>query len=640
MKINYRPEIDGLRAIAVFAVIIYHTDLTIFGRPVLQGGFFGVDIFFVISGYLITTLILKEIYERGQFSFLNFYERRIRRIIPLLLFVIVISIPFTYFCLLPSSLIDFSKSILWSLGFLSNYYYYNTGQIYGADSTLLKPLVHIWSLSIEEQFYILFPTFLVIICKFFKKYLLAIFIIFFSLSLFFASYYSQTNPSLNFYILPSRIFELLSGAILSYLELNSSNQKTNQNQIFYYFLPLIGMVLIFSSFVFFNFKKIFHPSIITLIPIAGTSLIIWYSKKDEIITRILSSKIFVFFGLISFSLYLWHYPVLAIYRYSFADGTIYRKLSLPIIIIILSVFSFYIIEKPFRNLNRIKIRNLTYILVFLLITIVTISINFINHEGYKKRFIYKGVSIDRSDYQTEIKNWIQNSNSKDIFDKNHTNVLIVGNSHATDMYLIFKTNQRFYKNYIFKTSSFANLLNYLSNNKNDNNSDKDFADIKNANIILISNRFLNDEESYKNLKQLEIIIPEFKKLNKKIILTTENISAPSSGQNSFTMFNRFVINHQRLPSNDELLEMEKKYFNHNLNDTNLIKINDELKNISNKYNTKLLDKSLYRCDFIKKTCTILTSLGDQIFLDSTHTTLKGDKYLGEKIYKLRWFNVN
>jgi hypothetical protein len=313
---------------------------------------------------------------------------------------------------------------------------------------------------------------------------------------------------------------------------------------------------------------------------------------------------------------------------------------LPIIIIILSVFSYYIIEKPFRNFNKIKIRSLIFILVFILITIVTISINFINHEGYKKRFIYKGVSIDSSDYQTEIKNWLQNSNSQDIFDKNHTNVLIVGNSHAADMYLIFKTNQRFYKNYIFKTSSFANLLNYLSNKKNDNNSDKDFANIKNANIILISNRFLNDEESYKNLKQLEIIIPEFKKLNKKIILTTENISAPSSGENSFTMFNRFVINHQRLPSNDELLEMEKKYFNHNLNDSNLIKINNDLKNISKKYNTKLLDKSLYRCDFIKKTCAILTSLGDQIFLDSTHTTLKADKYLGEKIYKLRWFNVN
>ena len=637
MKINYRPEIDGLRAIAVFAVILYHTDLSLFNRPFLQGGFFGVDIFFVISGYLITTLILKEIYQNIKFSFLNFYERRIRRIIPVLFFVIITTIPFSYFCLLPSSLIDFSKSILYSLGFLSNYYYYNTGQIYGAESTLLKPLLHIWSLSVEEQFYILFPAFLVIICKFLKKYLLAIFIIFFSLSLFFASYYSRIDASFNFYILPSRIFELISGAILSYLELNNSNQKSNQSHIFYYFLPFLGIALISYSFIFLNFNKILHPGFVTLIPIMGTCLIIWFSKKDEIITRILSSKIFVFFGLISYSLYLWHYPVLAIYRYSFADGTIYKKLGLPVIIIILSVFSFYLVEKPFRNLQKIKKKSLIFILILLLIIIISIAINFINHEGYKNRFIYKGISIDRSDYQTEIHNWLKNSNTQDIFDKNHINVLIIGNSHATDMYLIFKTNQKLYKDYIFKTSSFSNLLNYLSDNNNDTEHVKNFADIKDANIILISNHFLNDEDSYRNLEQLKIIIPQFKKLNKRIILTTENISAPSSGANNFTMFNRFVINHQRLPSDNELIEIEKQYFNFNINNSNLKKINDDLKNLSKKYKIKLLDKSLYRCNYIKKTCAVLTPLGDQIFLDSTHTTLKASIYFGKEIYKLNWF---
>jgi peptidoglycan/LPS O-acetylase OafA/YrhL len=640
MKINYRPEIDGLRAIAVFAVILYHANLSLFGHPILQGGFLGVDIFFVISGYLITTIILEEIYENGQFSFLNFYERRIRRIIPVLLFVIIVSIPFAYFYLLPSSLIDFSKSILYSLGFLSNYYYYNTGQIYGAENALLKPLLHFWSLSVEGQFYIFFPAFLVIIFKFFKRYILAILIIFFLLSLLFGIYYSKIDSSFNFYILPSRIFELLSGAILSFLELNNPNKKFNQNNAFYYSLPFFGIVLIFYSLIFLNFNKIFHPSTITLIPVVGICLVIWFSKKDEIITKILSSKIFVFFGLISYSLYLWHYPVFAIYRYSFADGMTYKKLSLPIIIIILSIFSFYLIEKPFRNFKKIKTKNLIFILFFLLITIIGIAINFIYYEGYKKRFIYKGVSIDRNDYELEIGNWLRNSNTQDVFDKNHKNVLIIGNSHARDMYLIFKTNQKLYKNYAFKTSSFKNLLDYL--NKKQNNADfaKDFSDIENAKIILLSNRFLNDEDSYKNLEQLETIIPEFKKLNKKIILTTENISAPSSGINSFTMFNKFILHHQRLPSEDELFEMEKKYFTININDPRLKKINNDLNNISKKYNIKLLNKSLYRCDYIKKTCAILTPMGDQIFLDSTHTTLKANKYFGEKIYKMHWFDVN
>ena len=130
MRIKYRPEIDGLRAIAVGAVIIYHAKLSIFGFKLFSGGFIGVDIFFVISGYLITTIILKELVTTGSFSFKYFYERRIRRILPALLFVMLVSLPFAWMYLLPSSFIDFSKSILYSLGFSSNFYFHYSGQIY------------------------------------------------------------------------------------------------------------------------------------------------------------------------------------------------------------------------------------------------------------------------------------------------------------------------------------------------------------------------------------------------------------------------------------------------------------------------------------------------------------------------------
>ena len=150
MKFNYRPEIDGLRAIAVVAVIFYHAQITIFGQQPFKGGFVGVDIFFVISGYLITSIILKELMSTGSFSFKNFYERRIRRILPALLVVMLASLPFAWMYLIPTSFLDFSKSILYSLGFTSNYYFHYTGQQYGAVSGLLKPFLHTWSLSIEE----------------------------------------------------------------------------------------------------------------------------------------------------------------------------------------------------------------------------------------------------------------------------------------------------------------------------------------------------------------------------------------------------------------------------------------------------------------------------------------------------------
>ena len=183
MKINYRPEIDGLRAIAVFAVILYHFRITIFSHDPFKGGFIGVDIFFVISGYLITSIILKELISRGSFSFKRFYERRVRRILPPILFVMLISLPFSWMYLMSKSFVEFSKSIVYSLGFVSNFFFHYSGQEYGAENGLYKPFLHTWSLSVEEQFYILFPLLLLLIFKFFKNHIGLILICIFILSL-------------------------------------------------------------------------------------------------------------------------------------------------------------------------------------------------------------------------------------------------------------------------------------------------------------------------------------------------------------------------------------------------------------------------------------------------------------------------
>ena len=166
MKINYRPEIDGLRALAAISVIIYHAKINLFGYSLLSGGFIGVDIFFVISGYLITSIIYKEILITNSFSFKNFYQRRIRRIIPPLFFVMIATFPLGYFFLLPTDFIDFSKSIIFSISFVSNYFFYLSESQYGANSSLLLPFLHTWSLSVEEQFYIIFPIVLFIFINF------------------------------------------------------------------------------------------------------------------------------------------------------------------------------------------------------------------------------------------------------------------------------------------------------------------------------------------------------------------------------------------------------------------------------------------------------------------------------------------
>ena len=383
MKINYRPEIDGLRAIAVGVVILYHAQITIFGNETFKGGFIGVDIFFVISGYLITSIIFKELITTGSFSFKHFYERRIRRILPVLIFVMLASLPFAWMYLLPINFIDFSKSILYSLGFSSNFYFWHSGEQYGAESGLLKPFLHTWSLSVEEQYYIFFPVLLIFIFKYFKQTLPIILFISLITSLLIADWGSKNYTSATFYFVHSRMWELLAGSLLAYYEITSGQRSKYQklNRIF----PSIGLFLILHSVFFFN-DKMFHPSFFTLSPIVGVCLIIWFSSKDEIVTKILSTKLFVGIGLISYSLYLWHYPVFAFARIiEITEGSLLKKILLGITILILSIISYFLIERPSRNKNnKFKI-----IISFIIISSFFLAIynaSIISKNGNKNRF--------------------------------------------------------------------------------------------------------------------------------------------------------------------------------------------------------------------------------------------------------------
>ncbi len=382
MRINYRPEIDGLRAIAVFSVIFYHAKISILGQQPFKGGFIGVDIFFVISGYLITSIILKEVATSGTFSFIYFYQRRIRRILPVLLFVMVVSLPFAWVYLLPISLIEFSESVLYSIAFISNFYFNFSGQEYGAESGLLRPFLHTWSLSVEEQYYIIFPILLFITLKYFQKNLIYVFFAGFFISLALAEWTSRTYPFSSFYLLHTRIWELLAGSILSHFEVTLGHR--NKKKILSKILPKFGLFLIIITIIFF--KLYFrHPSLYTFIPVLGVCLIIWFADKDEIITKILSSKIFVFFGLISYSLYLWHYPVLVFSNiFDFTQESFLKKIFIAIIILILSIISYYFVEKTARN-PKYNFKIIFGIIVITIITLVILNFNIIKNEGYKKR---------------------------------------------------------------------------------------------------------------------------------------------------------------------------------------------------------------------------------------------------------------
>ena len=476
MKNSYRPEIDGLRTIAVISVIIYHAEITINNIKLFQGGFIGVDIFFVISGYLITSIILNELIDKNSFSFKNFYERRIRRILPTLLFVILISIPIAWVKLSPNDFLNFSKSALYSLGFSSNIFFWYSGQQYEAESALLLPLLHTWSLSVEEQFYIFFPIILVFVFKYFKKYLIHILIFGFVVSLIFADWASGNHPNANFYFLPTRGWELLAGSILAHFETSlgyrSKNNKLNL------ILPGVGILLICYSYFLFDHNT-FHPSFYTLIPIIGTCLVIWYSDKNEFITKILSTNLFVKIGLISYSLYLWHYPIFALGRIKNLNHSEYDKISWIIITIICSIISYFLIEKPSRKkIYKFKSIFISILFIFLIIATSLFYLNFKN----KKDIIKSG---DHG-FSTSPNQLIGKGNKK---------FIIFGDSHATHSmgYLkdfIFSNEEKdlsFYNVTHTACISLPSITNYVPKGKKKFKLNKECINLyKNINQILKS----------------------------------------------------------------------------------------------------------------------------------------------------------
>lgn len=337
---KYRPEIDGLRAIAIIPVILFHAGFSTF-----KGGFVGVDVFFVISGYLITTIIYSDI-KNNSFSIAHFYERRIRRILPALFLVSLTSIPLALLIMLPGEFKDFSKSLAAVNSFSSNILFWQESG-YFEPAAELKPLLHTWSIAVEEQFYLFFPLFLLLFKKLDTKRLIVLLFAVTLISLGLAEYAGMLDSSANYYLLPSRIWELSIGAILA-ISLPMQN-KTSLS--FSAWASSLGLAMIIWS-VFAMNENLPFPSTWTLIPVLGTALIIAYSKPTNVTGKILCWKPLCGLGLISYSTYLWHQPLFAFSRLREEDTTEEKYLILIFISIALGYFTWRFIEAPVRNRNN------------------------------------------------------------------------------------------------------------------------------------------------------------------------------------------------------------------------------------------------------------------------------------------------
>lgn len=343
---RYRPEIDGLRAVAVLPVILFHAGFSFFA-----GGFVGVDIFFVISGYLITNILYDEV-SGGRFSLVRFYERRARRLLPALFLVLVVTSVFAWLWLTTRELRDYGKSVVAVNLFASNILFWRESGYFGAASEY-KPLLHTWSLAVEEQFYLIFPWIVVAMRRASRSAMIAVVLAITLVSFGLAEHGSRQDIGRTFFLLHARAWELGVGALIA-LWLGRSTLASpkigNAGSI-------LGLALIVVSIVFIDGSHP-YPSAWTLPPVLGSALIICCATPQTLVGRLLSSKAFVGIGLISYSAYLWHQPLFVLARIRSTEGVPPEGyLALSVLTLGLAYLTWRFVEQPFRRADFISRRN-------------------------------------------------------------------------------------------------------------------------------------------------------------------------------------------------------------------------------------------------------------------------------------------
>lgn len=438
----YRREIDGLRAVAVVPVIFFHAGLTLF-----SGGYVGVDVFFVISGYLITSILVSEL-EQGNFSIARFYERRARRILPALFFVILCCIPFAWMWMLPSEFKDFSQSIVAVVLFVSNILFWRE-EGYFAPATELKPLLHTWSLAVEEQYYLLFPIFLLLAWRFGRNRVFWSICLIAAISLAASEWGWRNKPSANFYLAPTRAWEFLAGSMCAFW-LSGRERRANN------WLSLSGLALIVFAIFYYDEATPF-PSVYALAPVLGTALIIVFGGTTTWAAKLLSMRGFVGIGLISYSAYLWHQPLFAFARIrNILEPSPYL---MAVLSLVLAYFSWRYVEKPFRNgqASILPTRRSVFVTSGLFsIVLIVCGINLDNENSFYSRLSAsdrKIISFIQYKESAEFKpgyrypDCFYGSRENDFssfkkgkclhFEEDKKNYLIMGDSHAAHFWLAF-----------------------------------------------------------------------------------------------------------------------------------------------------------------------------------------------------------
>ncbi|PKH70109.1 O-antigen acetylase [Stenotrophomonas sp. Betaine-02u-21] len=385
---KYRPDIDGLRSLAIAPVVLYHA-----GVPAFTGGFVGVDVFFVISGYLITSILAREISE-GRYSLASFYERRIRRIFPALLLVIAFTLAAAPLFLLPSEFINLGRDAIASLLFVANINFWLQTGYFAADAES-RPLLHMWSLGVEEQFYVFAPLLLYVIFRYIPKLKFAAVGFAFIFSLAACVYFTPSMPGASFYLLPTRAWELLAGSMLALQAFDQRKMSSSERSVLApNILGCLGLVLVVAP-VFLYSKMTVFPGVAAIAPVVGAALLI-YSGESSSVGRLLSVRPMVGLGLISFSLYLWHWPLVVIFRNAgWLDDSIGKGVVIALSLALAWLTTKYV-EAPTRNRERFTPRGLASAVGGVAVVLVGLSIFYSSLNGCPARFSSEVVAYDKA----------------------------------------------------------------------------------------------------------------------------------------------------------------------------------------------------------------------------------------------------
>lgn len=608
---KYRSEIDGLRALAIIPVILFHADFRAF-----SGGYVGVDIFFVISGFLITSIIIDDI-KNNSFSVLRFYERRARRILPALFFVMAICIPFGWMWMQPGQLIDFSESLIAVSLFVSNFLFWSESG-YFASAAEEKPLLHTWSLAVEEQYYLIFPLFLILTWRFGRNWVFWMILLIAAASLFYSEWGWRNEKTANFYLAPARVWELLAGSLVALIIEKKGLRSSN-------LISFLGIVAIILSIIIFDEKTPF-PSLYTLLPVIGVSLVILFGDNKTVVAKLLSTDALVKLGLISYSAYLWHQPLFAFARVKLIQHpSITLMWALVLASFFLASFSWRFIEQPFRDKNTYFSQKHIFLFAsFGMIAFIVLGIYGQAQNGFPERYplLLKG-DVGHLEYHKYIDDKYHDCEPKEISDKalswdsflrckqskkGEVDWILLGDSHAEHLFLGLaeKFTAKNIVFYIFGAApfldepKFSKIFDHLSN----------FNEPKTIFLNMHYIGRVSQNSEFKN--KLDKTIKSLKKMRHNVILVGD---IPTYKVHPADCIYGNSLEKAKDYCSIPILDFDKQK---QLYETSLIYL-------ANKNNVKYIPIHKPLCDF--ENCSMIT-IDTILYRDKNHLNILGSKLVG------------